>query len=227
MDVSALAQASNAQSSSDSDNGDALKKLSGDFDTFLTLLTTQLQNQDPLDPMDNTEMTNQLVSFANVEQQIAQNTNLEQLISLIGTDSNAAAVSYIGKQVRVDGSVTQYTGQPITFGYELPSDVASSSISVLDSDNNVVRTIDGQTTVGRNEFVWDGTDNDGIAVANGTYSFRIGALDSGDEAVLATATDITGVVTATEFGESGSSLLIGNTSYALTAVQAVSNPPAS
>lgn len=223
MDVSALTQATSDPTSSSG----ALSSLTSDFDQFLTLLTTQLQNQDPLDPMDNNEMTNQLVSFANVEQQIAQNKNLEQLVSLMSGNSNATAVAYIGKQVRVNGSETQFTGQPITFGYELPSGVAASSISVLDSDNNVVRTIDGQTTAGRNEFVWDGTDNDGATVPDGSYSFRIGATDADEGAILATATDITGVVTATEFGEDGATLLIGNTSYALTAVQAVIDTPAS
>lgn len=217
MDISTLTQTTTDPTTADG----ALQKISGDFDTFLTLLTTQLQNQDPLDPMDNNEMTNQLVSFANVEQQIAQNSNLEQMISLMSGNANATAVAYIGKQVRVDGDVTQFSGQPITFGYTLPSGVAASSISVLDSDNNVVRTIAGQTTAGRNEVVWDGTDNDGATVPDGTYSFRVAATDADEGALLATSTDITGVVTASEFGEDGATLLIGDTSYALTAVQAV------
>src|SRR3546814_10422766 len=70
----------------------SLNKLNSNFDMFLTLLTTQLKNQDPLDPMDNAEMTNQLVQFANVEQQIAQNTNLEQMIMLLNAQSAASSV---------------------------------------------------------------------------------------------------------------------------------------
>ena len=91
-------------------SANSLNKLNTNFDMFLTLLTTQLKNQDPLDPMDNAEMTNQLVQFANVEQQIAQNTNLEQMITLLNAQSAASSVSYLGKDVQYTDATTTYSG---------------------------------------------------------------------------------------------------------------------
>ncbi|HZZ11369.1 MAG TPA: flagellar hook capping FlgD N-terminal domain-containing protein, partial [Paraburkholderia sp.] len=77
----------------------ASQQLAGNFDTFLTLLTTQLQNQDPLSPMDSTQFTQQLVAFSGVEQQINTNNNLQSLIALNQSQQAASAVSYIGHSV--------------------------------------------------------------------------------------------------------------------------------
>src|ERR1700742_4679470 len=79
----------------------ASKQLAGNFDTFLTLLTTQLQNQDPMNPMDSNQFTQQLVEFSQVEQQIDTNDNLKSLISLGQSRSTADAVGYLGKAVTI------------------------------------------------------------------------------------------------------------------------------
>lgn len=205
----------------DSKSGSALSKMSQDFDNFLTLLTTQLQNQDPLDPMDNTEMTNQIVNFANIEQQIAQNKNLENIASMMTTQANAATIGFIGKEVQVAGKVTDYSGSDVTFGYTLPYAATTANVFITNADGEVVRTIDGPGAAARNEIVWDGLDDDGAEVPQGTYSFAVGAEDSDGEAILAKSTDITGNVTGTTFGEDGSELLIGSTGYSPTLVQAV------
>ena len=79
--------------------------MSSNFDTFLTLLTTQLQNQDPLSPMDSNQFTQQLVQFSQVEQQINSNKNLESLISLTKNQTSVDAVSYLGKTLTLtDGA---------------------------------------------------------------------------------------------------------------------------
>src|SRR5271154_1591718 len=88
---------------SSSTNNSAMQQLSGNMNTFLTLLTTQLQHQDPLSPMDSTQFTQQLVEYSQVEQQINTNTNLTNLISLQQTNSGAAAVGYLGKEVTATG----------------------------------------------------------------------------------------------------------------------------
>src|ERR1700744_3656694 len=95
-DPTAAAAAAGASSSTQSA---AQSQLSGNFDTFLTLLTTQLQNQDPLSPMDSTQFTQQLVEYSQVEQQINTNTNLTSLISLQQAGAGAASVGYLGKNV--------------------------------------------------------------------------------------------------------------------------------
>src|SRR5580704_9781763 len=90
-------------SSGASGSGDAMNQLSGNFDTFLTLLTTQLKDQDPTSPMDSSTFTQQLVEYSQVEQQINSNTNLQTLISQGQTQSGAYATSYLGKTVTVTG----------------------------------------------------------------------------------------------------------------------------
>src|ERR1051326_9398368 len=101
MDVpsapSAASTASQTAASTGGSAADAQKTLSSNFDTFLTLLTTQLKNQDPLQPMDSNQFTQQLVQFSQVEQQINSNKNLESLISLTKSQTTTAAVSYLGK----------------------------------------------------------------------------------------------------------------------------------
>src|SRR5215470_14788285 len=100
MDVTPpTSAASTASQASTGQAADAQKTLSSNFDTFLTLLTTQLQNQDPLQPMDSNQFTQQLVEFSQVEQQINSNKNLESLISLTKYQTNQSAVSYLGKDL--------------------------------------------------------------------------------------------------------------------------------
>src|SRR3546814_2114664 len=122
----------------------SLNKLNSNFDMFLTLLTTQLKNQDPLDPMDNAEMTNQLVQFANVEQQIAQNTNLEQMIMLLNAQSAASSVAYIGKDVQYTASTTDRKSAPITFGYVPAEEYKSITMKVVDIYGTTVRPLEAE-----------------------------------------------------------------------------------
>mgnify|MGYP000415501120 CR=1 FL=1 len=113
--------------------------LAGDFDQFLTLLTTQLANQDPLSPMDTTEFTNQLVLFAGVEQQIASNENLEELISLSGGNQAVQAVSYIGKKAEANGNIFQLTENGAEIGYELASEAQPATILTFDEHDTLAR----------------------------------------------------------------------------------------
>src|SRR3954468_21748675 len=83
--------------------------LAGNFNTFLTLLTTQLKNQNPLDPLDTNQFTQQLVQFAQVEQQMKSNDQLQTLVSLQQSAQATAALSYVGSTVVLDGSSTQMT----------------------------------------------------------------------------------------------------------------------
>src|ERR1700677_2198810 len=97
----------------------AMDQLSGNFDTFLQLLTTQLQNQDPLDPMDSNQFTQQLVEFSQVEQQINTNTNLQTLITQGQSQSGAYATGYLGKTVTVSGGQGALTNGEATWNYNL------------------------------------------------------------------------------------------------------------
>jgi flagellar basal-body rod modification protein FlgD len=220
MDINALTQSTSTTSKSNS----SLGKISDDFDMFLTLLTTQLQNQDPLDPMDNTEMTNQLVNFASVEQQISQNTNLEQLIALQQASANSAAVGYIGKDVQIDSDTTQFSGDPVTFGYTPKGGAETLSINVVDLDGNMITTFEGETSAQRHEVTWDGTNADGDTVPEGTYRFLVNAFDAEGEAIQTSQTDVTGHVTGSAGDDSGVYVLLGDMAVNLTKVISVQAP---
>ena len=220
MDINALTQGS----SGNSDSANALSSISDDFDMFLTLLTTQLQNQDPLDPMDNSEMTNQLVNFANVEQQIQQNSNLESLIALQEAGTSSAAVAYIGKDIQIEGNTMVFSGSPITFGYGPDGTATDLSINILDADGNLITTVVGETSAQRHTYTWDGTDDEGNTVPNGTYQFLIGAFDDAGESVLVPDTDITGHVTGTASDDSGTYVLMDDVAVLLGDIISVRQP---
>src|SRR5258706_3924220 len=108
----------------------AQKQLSTNFNTFLTLLTTQLKNQDPLSPMDSNQFTQQLVQFSQVEQQIDSNKNLESLISLTKTQTTTNAVSYLGKTLTITDGTAALQNGAAKWAYSLPSDAASTKLMI-------------------------------------------------------------------------------------------------
>src|SRR5213080_642648 len=106
--------------------------LAGNFNTFLTLLTTQLKNQNPLDPLDTNQFTQQLVQFAGVEQQMKMNSQMTSLISIEQSAQSTAAMAYLGSTATVDGSTTKLASGKAqwTFTSDKP---ATGSISIADS----------------------------------------------------------------------------------------------
>lgn len=222
MDVSSLAQSNGSQSSQSSS---ALSSISEDFDQFLTLLTTQLQYQDPTNPMDSNEMTNQLVQFAGVEQQITQNKNLESMIELLNASSDATAISYIGKDIQVAGNETSFDGAPITFGYTPDAATKATTVRIYNSAGQIVREYAGATSAQRHEIVWDGNNAVGNPVPAGEYQFIVSAKDA-DNKTVKTTDDVTGRVTGTNFGENGPTLRVGDLEYTLSDVMSVTIPNA-
>jgi len=165
----------------------AKNTLSGNFEMFLRLLTTQLQNQDPLEPLDSSKFTEQLVSYSQVEQQINTNANLESLLALSQSAASANAVSYLGKTALTAGALTGLQDDAATWRYKLPGDAASVRLSIADASGHVVRTLSGETTVGTHEFAWDGKDAAGTEQPEGTYRLSIVAK-------AADGTDITSTI---------------------------------
>jgi len=163
MAVGAISGAATAQTTQ------AQKSLSGNFDTFLRLLTTQLQNQDPLEPLDATKFTEQLVSYSQVEQQINTNQNLNALLVLQKAALGANAVSYLGKTALTTGPLSSLDAGAASWRYTLPIDAASVNLVVTDSSGRMVRSIPGELTVGAHEFVWDGRNTAGEALPEGAY----------------------------------------------------------
>ena len=194
------------------------------FDTFLALLTTQLQNQDPLDPLKSEEFTQQLVAFSGVEQSINTNQKLDEMIQLQTGNQLNSAVSYIGKTVEVvsDKLLLKDGASAITYG--LDGKASQTKITILDEGGNVVRTIDGETDSGRHEFVWDGLDNNGNTVVDGVYNFTVIAVDSEDNTVN-TVTAAVGVVTGIEAVDGNVTLNIGELGATLDTIFAVRETP--
>lgn len=189
---------------------------------FLTLFLTQLQNQDPTSPMDSNEMTNQLVQFTSVEQQIETNKSLGKLVSAQVANSNTAAVGYIDQKVIFNGNTTTLTDQGATWGYKVDPNADSVAINVFNEGGLLVYTTDGDTTPDtRHEFVWDGKNNAGEQMPNGTYSVRIGALDKNND-TIETQIESVGLVTGVVTGEEGPSLLVGNVIVEMDQVTRVS-----
>lgn len=166
------------QTGARSNSSASLATLSSDLDNFLTILTTQLQYQDPLSPMDTHEFTNQLVQFASVEQQIQSNVNLESMISLQQTNIMVGAISYIGREVEVTGQTTTLKDGQAEFIYTMPEGAEAAVLAIFDENGTQVLFDRAETRAGRHTFVWDGKDGNGQDLPDGQYTIQIVAADS-------------------------------------------------
>lgn len=150
--------------------------LAGDFNTFLTLLTTQLQHQDPLDPMKSNEFTQQLVAFTGVEQQITANKNLESLIAAMRTQDSASTVGYLGKEVTVYSEKAMLADGNADWTYSLDTAAAKVNLTVKDSSGNTIYTQPGDIAAGSHQFKWNGKNIDGTDQPDGVYTLGVEAL---------------------------------------------------
>ncbi len=205
----------------------AASSLADTFDTFLALLTTQLKNQDPLDPMKSSEFTSQLVEFAGVEQSINANKKLDQLVQLQTSNQLNSAVAFIGKTVEVISDLLLLKDGEAKISYGLDRNAAETIISIVDQNGRVVRTVQGETSAGRHEFEWDGRDANGVQMTDDVYSFSVIATDGDDETIDTIAASF-GIVTGVEVVENAPRLNIGELGVPFDAVFAVrENEPSS
>ncbi|MEO0850198.1 MAG: flagellar hook assembly protein FlgD, partial [Pseudomonadota bacterium] len=140
------------------------------------LLTTQLQNQDPLEPLDTEQFTQQLVQFAGVEQSIQTNANLETLIELQSAVQRDEALGLVGRVVAVEGGETVLSparnDRTTRFDYTVPANTRSVRLEIIDSQGEVISTLDAEQRAGRHAVVWPGTTSNGNTAADGTYRLR-------------------------------------------------------
>jgi flagellar basal-body rod modification protein FlgD len=194
-------------------------RLADNFDTFLQILTTQLRNQNPLDPLDTNQFTQQLVQFSGVEQQLKTNQFLEAMMTSTQNANNSQAVSYIGKIVTAEGSKTELVEGKATWHFATAK-AASITATVRDKDGNVVYTKTGTVKQGESVFTWDGIGSDGRKKPEGSYSVTIEGRD-GDGKLVDVATQMTGEVTGIDFSGSEPVLIVGGAKVNLSSVLSV------
>jgi flagellar basal-body rod modification protein FlgD len=217
MDVTPATSASTTSAAAN-----AQKSLSGNFETFLTLLTTQLKNQDPLSPMDSNQFTQQLVQFSQVEQQINSNKNLESLIALTKSQSATSAVSYLGKTLTItDGTAALQNGSA-NWTYSLPNDAAITKLVVTDSRGRGIYATTGETTLGPHEFIWDGKDSSGAPVPPGTYKLIV-AASAADGSSMTGSVVSHGTISEVDLSGSEPSLMIGSLAIPLSKATLISD----
>jgi flagellar basal-body rod modification protein FlgD len=209
-------------SGSSSANGSA--SIGGDFNTFLSLLTTQLQNQSPTSPVDSNQFTQQLVEFAGVQQQVQSNTYLQQLVSASQSSQISSAASYVGTTVQASGDQGYLTsGGSATFGYTLPSTASSVQVTIKDSAGNTVFTGSGTGNSGSNTVTWNGTNSlNGSTEPAGTYTISVAATGTGGTSLTATPY-ISGTVSSASISNGVVELNIGGLQVPATSVTNISN----
>jgi flagellar basal-body rod modification protein FlgD len=162
--------------------------LTDNFDTFLKLLTSQLQNQDPLSPLDSNAFTEQLVQFSQVEQQIRTNEQLEALNAQSRTASAGTALSYLGREAIIEDKRGLLSDDGAVWSYAFDADAESVELQVHDSAGRTVFTARGDKGAGGHGFSWDGRTNAGARAENGVYTLNVVAKNADDDAVAATIT---------------------------------------
>ena len=209
-----------ASSSGASLSSTASTTLAGNFQTFLTLLTTQLQNQNPLDPLDTNQFTQQLVQFAGVEQQLKTNDELTSLVALQTTAQSTQALTFVGKTAVVDGSTAAVTNSTATWDLSVPSN-ANVNISITNSTGQTVFTGSYSVNAGNNQpFTWGGKGNDGTQWPDGQYKLTATAADSAGNTVAVT-TQIQGVVNSVDLTKSPPLLSINGQTYTVSQIKSI------
>jgi flagellar basal-body rod modification protein FlgD len=206
-------------SSSSSGTSSASNSIAGNFDTFLSLLTTQLKNQNPLSPLDTNQFTSQLVQFSSVEQQLKSNDFLQALVQSTQNSANNAAVSYIGKTVTSSGVNSPLANGQAAWSFNLPQS-ANVTVTIKDAKGNQVYTTSGPVAQGANQFNWDGTETGGSTAADGTYSISIDAKNA-NGAYVAADTETTGIVTGVNLKGNQPSLIVGTQTFNLSDITSV------
>jgi len=203
-------------------NALASQQIAGNFQSFLTLLTTQLQNQNPLDPLDTNQFTQQLVEFAGVQQQLNTNDSLQTLVSLQQTAQSTQALTFVGKTAVVNGNTAAMTNSLATWQLSVPTN-SNVNITIANSTGQTVFSGTYAVNAGNNQpFAWNGQGNDGVQWPDGKYTLTASAADSSGTSVGIT-TQIQGVVSSVDLTQSPPLLSIAGQTYTVNQIQSITN----
>ena len=217
--LSSIASAQSAAAASTSSTGVDKSTIAGNFQTFLTLLTTQLKNQNPLDPLDTNQFTQQLVQFAQVEQQLKQNDQLATLISLEKSAAATTALAYVGQTVAVNGQTAALKSGQATWTLQVPKP-ANATVTITSSTGQNVYTGSYSMGAGTQNFTWDGKDNSGVQWPDGNYTISVTAKDASGQSV-AIPTEVQGLVDSVDLTQSPPTLSIGGQSFTIDKIKRV------
>jgi flagellar basal-body rod modification protein FlgD len=198
---------------------DSRARIAGNFDQFLTLLTTQLKNQSPLEPLDTNKFTEQLVQFASVEQQLKTNESLTALLSLNKATAVNNAISFVGTTVVADGRTTQLKNNSAQWVLDAPRG-GTAIITIKDAKGNEIATAQKAITTGQQTFSWDGRNSTGGKAPDGNYTITVTAQDASGGS-LAVKTDLRGVVDSVDLEGDQPVLKIGTISIPIDKVKQV------
>jgi flagellar basal-body rod modification protein FlgD len=197
-------------------------EIASNFTTFLQLLTTQLKNQDPLSPLDTNQFTQQLVEFAQVEQQMKSNDQLTSLVSLEKSAVASTALAYVGATVVVDGSTAQLTNGTANWNFNVirPS---TATITIKDSTGQNAFTGTAAVNPGTQAFTWNGRGNDGRLWPNGSYTLTATAVDANNQSV-AISTEVQATVDSVDLTQDPPQLSINGQNYTLDKIKRIVRP---
>ena len=192
--------------------------IADNFQTFLTLLTTQLQHQNPMDPLDTNQFTQQLVQFAGIEQQLKSNEQLKSLVEIEKSAQATQALVYVGSNVAVDGSKAQFD-KSATWNFHSDKNT-SATITIKNSAGQTAYTGNFSLKEGNSSFVWDGKGSDGVQWPPGTYTLTATGKDSAGNNV-AISTEVQGIVDSVDLTASPPLLSIGGQTYTTDKIKRV------
>jgi flagellar basal-body rod modification protein FlgD len=214
----AAAPTATASSTKTSPSADRAQ-IAGNFQQFLTLLTTQLKSQNPLDPLDTNQFTQQLVQFASVEQQLKTNDTLSSLLTSAKASTTVSAATYVGLDVTADGATQNLTNGSASWTLN-PARAAKATVTIKDENGAVVATKAATLQAGAQAFSWDGKNAQGTTVPDGSYTISVSAQDASGQGV-AVSTEISGTVTAVDVSGSAPVLTVGSASIPLSTVKTI------
>jgi flagellar basal-body rod modification protein FlgD len=205
-------------------NSNASQQLAGNFDTFLQLLTTQLQNQNPLDPLDTNQFTEQLVEFASVEQQINENTNLQTLISMQQTNEATSALQLVGSTVTVGGNAAALdnaANSAATWNLTTTTP-ATATVTVTSAAGTTAYSGTMSLNAGTQSFTWNGQGSNGQTWPDGTYKLSVTATGANGQAV-SVSTQVQGVVSGVNRTSTPPTLTVNGQSVQISQVTSITH----
>jgi flagellar basal-body rod modification protein FlgD len=216
-----------SSTSNQSDLAAGATSLDTSYQTFLTLLTTQLQNQDPTSPMDPNAFTTELVQMTGVQQQLLSNQLLQQLVTASPSSGVSSAVGLIGKTVTATSSTSNLTNGQASWDYSLPSTASTATMTVTNSSGQVVYTGTAPSlAAGGSTFNWNGQNTSGVQQPDGVYTLSIAASDSSGGSITPTIS-VSGVVGSIQNVNGTTTVTIGQTAVPVSAITNVTSTSSS